>query len=149
MPLQESNSLILEHYGKYFGQNNRWDTQSENNVIVQDRGVRLVHLELDEVDIVKYVFGNWPYVTDQGESFPTNYFGHNGKCTVNFDAPVYPWIIANLVRTTASTAQKPQDFVIETSHNDLFNYSQDIDIIEEIENILEEHAHLFDKSSQV
>ena len=30
LPTQNNNSLVLEHYGKYFGENKRWDTKSEN-----------------------------------------------------------------------------------------------------------------------
>lgn len=137
------NSLVLEHYGKYFGQNNRWDTDSENGNIVRDRAIRIVSIELDDVDISKYMTKYWPLITDQGEMF-TDYFGHNGVCTIEFGAPVYDWIITELVHQP-NHQYKALDLIVETSHSDLFDYKNDLQEIAEIENILKTNAHLFDQ----
>lgn len=147
MPLQDNNCLILEHYGKRFGENNIWDTRSNGNQIVEDRAVKLLKLELDEVDISPYLVQQWPFKTDNGQEIPTDYFGFNGACYINFNGPVYDWIIKTLVRDPSDKKIKAQDLIIETSHNDLFNYDQDIETLKELEQLLKEHAHLFNKSS--
>jgi hypothetical protein len=145
LPVLEYNQLVLEHYGKSFGQNGRWDTESNGKVIVKDRAVKLIKLEIDGVNIVKYIT-SWPMVTNEGQSIPTDYLGHNGKITINFTSPVYDWIITTLVKETAN-ATTAQDLIIETSHNNVFDYREDLIELEEITKLLNEYAYLFNKSS--
>jgi hypothetical protein len=66
-PLQDNNSLIIQHYDKKFGQNGQWDTKLVNDVIVQDRALKLHSLDLDNVSITKYVIEYCPFVSEQGE----------------------------------------------------------------------------------
>ena len=146
-PLEDINSLVMQHYGKSFGNNGIWDTKSENNIIIQDRGIKLIKLEFDAVNIEKYVIKHWPYTTDDGESFATDYFGHNGQFNITFDRKVYNWIITTLVHDPVSSVYRAQDLIIETSHNDLFNYENDVKELKEISHLLEKYAHLFNKSS--
>lgn len=145
LPAKNLNCLVLEHYGKSFGINGRWDTESNGDVIVRDRAVKLIKLELNDVNIIKYIT-RWPLVTDQGESMPTDYLGHNGQITINFNSPVYDWIITTLVRETADITDS-QDLIIETSHSNVFDYGEDLVELKEISKLLNEHAHLFNKSS--
>jgi hypothetical protein len=147
MPAHEHNTLILEHYGKQFGQNNQWDTLSKDGVIIQDRAIRLISLELDEVEISQYLTAHWPFKTDSGQILPTDYFGFNGYCCIEFNSPTYDWIITKLVHDPSSYTPNAHDLIIETSHNDLFNYDQDLITLSEIEQLLNKHAHLFNKSS--
>ena len=147
MPLGDTNSLVLTHYDKNFGHNNHWDTRSENGEIVADRAVKLLKLELDDVDIKKYIIRRWPFHTDDGQTIATDFFGFNGSCTINFGVPVYKWIIKNLVCNDPDTKSKKQDLIVETSHSDLFNYEHDLVTLKEIETLLDANAHLFNKSS--
>ena len=147
MPLHNENCLILEHYGKRFGENNIWDTHSKNDQIIADRAVKLIKLELNEVDISPYLCRQWPFKTDSGQEISTDYFGFNGACYINFNSPVYEWIIKTLVHDPSNIKVKAQDLIIETSHNDLFSYDQDIETLKEIDQLLKEYAHLFNKSS--
>jgi hypothetical protein len=147
MLLQENNVLVLEHHGKYFGENGRWDTVSENDVIIQDRAIRPLRIEIDGVDICKYQFENWPLLTQHGEVF-TNYFGFNGTCRIEFTAPVYDWIITKLVHRP-NHQYKALDLIIETSHSDLFDYENDLRELEEIDQLIKENAHLFDKPTKI
>lgn len=147
MPVDQHNMLIMEHYGKQFGENGQWDTRSENDIIVQDRAVRFISLCMDDVDIGQYLIRHWPFRTHSGDVIATDYFGFNGQCCIEFDAPVYDWIITRLVHEPSSQVVKAQDLIIETSHNDLFTYDQDLVTLKEIEQLLEKHAHLFNKSS--
>jgi hypothetical protein len=109
--------------------------------------VRFVSISLDDVDIGQYLIRRWPFCTVDGQIIATDYFGFNGRCCIEFGAPVYDWIITNLVHDPNSHTVKAQDLIIETSHNDLFSYDQDLVTLKEIEQLLEQHAHLFDKSS--
>lgn len=147
-PLQQSNSLIILHYDKNFGQNGQWDTVSNNGVIVQDRAIKLHSIELDDVAITKYVIDHCPFVTDQGESITTSYYGFNGQVQINFDTPVYDWIIDTVIKPKS---RKVLDLVqpIETSYDNLFDYKQDQVELEELDNILEKNAHLFSKSPKI
>ena len=147
MPVGVHNKLIMEHYGKQFGENGQWDTRNENNVITQDRAVRFVSLSFDDVDVGQYLIRHWPFCTVDGQTIATDYFGFNGQCCVEFGTPVYDWIITDLVHDPTSHTVKAQDLIIETSHQDLFNYDQDLVTLKEIEQLLEQHAHLFNKSS--
>ena len=141
LPTQNNNSLVLEHYGKYFGENKRWDTKSENGKIVQDRAVKVCQLEFNDVDIKKHLYDNFLFQTN-GQSIKTDYYGNNGRCIINFEAPVYNWIITTLLREPMSSHRAP-DLVLETSHSDLFNYESDTKQLKELEHLLKQHEHLF------
>lgn len=147
MPTLEVNTLIIEHYGKQFGENNQWDTVTQDGKIIQDRAIQLVSIDIDEVSIGQHLTKHWPFKTDNGQVIPTDYFGFNGQCCIEFNAPVYEWIITKLLHDPTSHTPKALDLIIETSHNDLFNYDQDLITLQEIEQLLNEHAHLFNKSS--
>ena len=146
MPSNERNQLTLYHYGKRFGENNIWDTRNDGNIIVEDRAIKLMRLEFDQVNVIEYLLTHWPFITTSGEVVKTDYFGYNGSLTINFTTPVYEWIITHLVQTKVN---RTQDFIIETSHNNLFDYNNDLKELKEIEYLLEKHAHLFNKSSQI
>jgi hypothetical protein len=147
VPVLEHNVLTLTHYNKYFGENNRWDTRVEADVIVQDRAVQLHALELNGVDIVKYHRGRWLQHTTDGQVIDSMYFGHNTSCNINFTAPVYDWIITQLVKNNTYRKYNAQDLILETSHSDVFNYDNDSQMLDELDQLLETHAHLFNKSS--
>lgn len=142
MPIQEINHLKIEHYGKFFGERSRWDTLSHDDRIIQDRAVKINQIRFDNIDIKKYLYHHWPMQTNQGSIY-TDYLGHNGEITISFNDPVYDWIITKLV--APKEQNKPVfDLVVETSFGNLFDYSQDLKEIEEIELILTKHAHLID-----
>jgi hypothetical protein len=147
MPLNALNTLEIEHYGKSFGENGRWDTLVEDGQITQDRAVKINHICLDEVDLIDYLFKNFPMKVGQ-ETISTDYMGHNGVISIAFESPVYNWIIKTFV--APKERNKPTfDLVVETSFGNLFDYSQDLLEIEEIENILIQNAHLIDKPSAI
>lgn len=145
-PGKLNNTLIIQHYNKNFGQNGQWDTKSENNKIIQDRAVELLDIKLNQISIYKYFINNCPFVTNKKEKLYTNYYGFNGQTELNFSAPVYDWIICNIVKPKAFTSPTLK---IETSADNLFDYTKDIIEIAEIENILEKNADLFSKSSKI
>lgn len=142
----KNNTLIIQHYGKNFGQNGQWDTVSKDNVIVQDRAVKLLDIELDDVSIANYVVHQCMFETDNGERLNTDYYGFNGKIEINFDSPVYEWIIDTIVKPKSRRLLDLSQ-PVETSANNLFEYEQDQRELAELETILEHNAHLFGKSS--
>lgn len=138
--IAKHNQLTINHYGKQFGENGVWDTKVANDVITHDRAIKINAIELNDVDIAKYIVNHWPFTASDGTTLYTDYIGHNGLLTIDFDAPVYDWIIQKLVKpTTVLTAAT----VVETSHSDLFNYTNDLKELNAIENLLKEYAHLF------
>jgi hypothetical protein len=149
VPDLDVNCLLLTHHGKYFGENNRWDTRVEDDAIVQDRAVQLHGLELDGVDIVKYLRGRWFQHTTDGQVIDGTYFGHNATCRIDYSTPVYDWIITELIKNNTHRKYNAQDLILETSHSDVFDYGNDRELLDEIEQLLDTHAHLFNKPSQV
>jgi hypothetical protein len=145
-PINTNNILIIQHYDKKFGQNGQWDTVSNDGTIVQDRALKLISLQLDSVDISEYIFKNCPLITEHKEVVNTDYYGFNGDVRINFDYPVYNWVIDNIIKPKSKISSDLSQ-AIETSYNNLFDYQQDLIELAEIENILNQNAHLFNKSS--
>jgi hypothetical protein len=148
LPLQDTNTLIIQHYDKKFGQNGQWDTISENGSIVQDRAIKLLSLCLDQIEINKYVTQKCIFKTEDGNMLHTDYWGFNGQLEISFGAPVYDWIIDTIVKhQTVRKLDLAQP--IETSFDQLFEYEQDIKELDELEKIIKSHAHLLSKSSKI
>jgi hypothetical protein len=147
MPAQEINQITIKHKNKNFGTGGIWDTAVQEGVIVQDRAVKLLDLELDDVSIKSYTFDHCRFITDQNEILQTDYFGHNGCFIVEFGVPVYEWIICNCIKPKVKI--DPSDFVINTTAGNLFDYNQDLVELDEIEGILNQHAHLFNQFTKI
>jgi hypothetical protein len=100
------------------------------------------------VSITKYVIEYCPFVSEQGEKIITDYYGFNGQVQIDFEQPVYEWIINTVVKPKS---RKLLDLSqpIETSYDNLFDYKQDIVELKELDHILEKNAHLFGKSSKI
>jgi hypothetical protein len=141
IPEQPDNHIVIRHMNKRFGINGIWDVEVADNAIISDRAVKLLDVELNNVSVKSWIFDTCKFVTTDGEQIQTDYFGHNGSITVNFNCPIYEWIICNCVMPKATV--DPSKFVISTSLDNLFNYTNDIKELDDIEKILEQHAHLF------
>lgn len=144
-PLRDSNHLVIRHYDKRFGDDGQWDTVTHDNVIIQDRAIRLQSIELDNVNVKEWVIANCQFETENNGSIMTDYFGFNGQITISFGSPVYDWIIQTIVK---SKSRKLLDLAqpIETSFDNLFDYTQDLLELDEIDSLLRKHANLFGKS---
>jgi hypothetical protein len=147
MPSCEINQVVIKHQNKSFGTDGIWDVAVKDNVIIQDRAVKLLDFELDDVSIKSYTFDNCRFVTDQNEILQTDYFGHNGYFVIEFGVPIYEWIICNCVKPQVKIA--PGNFVISTTADNLFDYVQDQVELDEIEGILNQHAHLFNQFTKI
>ena len=142
LELLTHNRLIIEHYGKSFGTNGRWDTKSDKNgKIYQDRAIKFEDLILDDVSLKKYIT-LFPFVSDQ--LYHTDYFGHNGNWELLFEAPIYEWIIKRFI---VPRETKSIEYINETSHGNVFDYSNDINELIEIEKYLKQYASITNKPS--
>jgi hypothetical protein len=142
--LQHNNKLQITHYGKWLGPR-RYDTErpDPNGPITADRAIKLEGLIFNDVELVQYA-AQIPFITDRGESWFTHHFGHNGTWELEFTTPIYDWIIERFVRRQQTQSG---DLMLETSHQDLWDYRNDQFELDEIERLLENHAYLFDKST--
>jgi hypothetical protein len=142
--LQYRNQLQITHYGKWLGPG-RYDTEraEPDGPITADRALRLEGLNFNDVELVQYA-AQIPFVTTRGEQWHTHHFGHNGTWELEFYTPIYDWIIERFVRRQNLPTG---DLMLETSHQDLWDYKNDKFELDEIERLLECHAYLFDKSS--
>lgn len=145
-PVLDHNLLRLTHHGKRFGEQGIWDTETQQEHIMQDRAVRLLGIEIDDVDISKYVWRHCPLITADHGAVLTDYYGFNGTVSIDFASPVYHWMIDHIVR---HESRKLLDISqpIETSYDNLFEYDQDELELLELEKLLQQHAHLFGKRS--
>ena len=88
-PLLDTNTLKIEHYGKQFGENRKWDTYE----------FVLCDILLDDVSI-KTIWHNGTKVyikdglTTDSVGLAEMVFGFNGYFEIQFTAPVYDWIIS-------------------------------------------------------
>lgn len=146
MPAQTVNQVVIKHKNKRFGTAGIWDTAVHNGTITEDRAISLVDIVLDDVSIKSYTFDHCRFVTEHGENIQTDYFGHNGNFVFEFNVPVYEWIICNCIKPRANPES---DFVISTTADNLFDYDQDLIELDEIEKILQQHAHLFTEFTKV
>lgn len=139
---QEHNTLTIQHHGKRFGESNTWDVVTDNGQITQDRAVRVIDIEIDGVSVMDVFYDNG-FVTDQGTQH-THYLGHNGVAEMVWPRDFYSWLIKR--RFFGRTLQAP-NLIMETSHSHLFDYTEDLRELEALDQLLEQHAHLFDKSA--
>jgi len=147
MPAQHTNEIIIRHTDKRFGTNGVWDVEAVDDTIIKDRAIKLLDFKLNNISIKSWIFDSCQFVTDHGDRLQTDYFGHNGHLIIPFDCPLYEWIICNCVKPKANP--KFRDFVINTTAENLFDYTKDIEELNDIERILNQHAHLFDKFAKV
>lgn len=147
LPAGSVNQILIKHMNKRFGVNGVWDVEAIGDAITKDRAVKLLNIELNSVGIKNWVFDVCRFVTEDGDQLQTDYFGHNGSISIEFGCPVYEWIICNCVKPTANP--ESSKFIINTTSDNLFNYTKDIEELAEIERILDEHAHLFDKFAKI
>jgi hypothetical protein len=147
IPAQNVNEITLYHKNKRFGTDGIWDVEVIDDKIVKDRAVKLLDFKLNDVSIKSWIFETCRFITDSGDCLQTDYFGHNGHINIVFNCPVYEWIICHCIKPNANP--KSCDFVVNTTSENLFDYTRDIEELNEIERILNQHAYLFDKFTKV
>jgi len=151
--LDQNNSLVIGMNNKSFGQNRVWDTKTENNIIKQDKTIRILSLKLDDVEC-RTLFDNKFYVKrshKQPSYFPdvvdsVNTMHYNGYFRFSFDMPLYNSLIKkkfkkNIGSTSASYF---------SNYTKVFHYDDEQKIINDIYRILDKIDEKFsDKRTKI
>lgn len=145
VPLEEHNSLVIEHYGKRFGEQGIWDTQVDGDKVIQDCAFVIDYLKLGGVDMQEYV-DQFVFHKDNGDEIHTTYFGYNGRLAIEFPKELYDWVILKFLKKKDPTQY---NFLLETSHSNLFYYEEDLELIDELMQLLKDNEDLLSKSSKI
>lgn len=99
LPCNPNNTLSLAMTNKLPS-----DTIVDNNVIVQDKWLKIHRLEIDGYNLITdYDFFNkfFKYYTNDAESSPMSGFWHNSRLELTFDSPFVLWYTALSKRSMA------------------------------------------------
>ena len=135
--LDNSNILMMRHYGKRFGQNRIWDTKSIDGHITQDRKIEIISIKIDGIDFRDKLHGmafNQEAVNGEpaiSAEWDGN-FNFNGSVAISITPTPLNWLI-NL------RFKKPRNDSISyfSDHTKLFHYEDDLILIAKIEALLE------------
>jgi hypothetical protein len=137
--LHEGNTFVIGMNNKKFGENNQWDTKSQNNEIVEDKTIQIKSTKLNGVDCMM-LFNNKLYVKPVGKQpsyFPDvvesiGTINYNGYFTFGFDMPLYNSLINKKYKRTMD-----QDVSYFSNYTKVFHYDEEIEIINSIKGILD------------
>jgi len=137
--LHEGNIFVIGMNNKKFGENNQWDTKSQNNEIVEDKTIQIKSTKLNGVDCMM-LFNNKLYVKPVGKQpsyFPDvvesiGTINYNGYFTFGFDMPLYNSLINKKYKRTMD-----QDVSYFSNYTKVFHYDEEIEIINSIKRILD------------
>jgi len=137
--LHEGNIFVIGMNNKKFGENNQWDTKSQNNEIVEDKTIQIKSTKLNGVDCMM-LFNNKLYVKPVGKQpsyFPDvvesiGTINYNGYFTFGFDMPLYNSLINKKYKRTMD-----QDVSYFSNYTKVFHYDEEIEIINSIKGILD------------
>lgn len=92
---KETNTLIIEHYGKRFGEDNIWDTEvGENNNIINDRHFTVNDILVNDISLKEVwhhgSFSDYEIIQEHVDKL---FFNFNMSYTFNFETPFYNWLI--------------------------------------------------------
>ena len=135
------NLLSFEHYRKSSGENGVWDTtDTEDCVLTVD------DVEFDQVSIgvhlkSKLLFKtNWTthqlksepveFIDQHSEIYSNGVMSFNGAINLEFDAPVYDWLILNKYKVPIA------DTAYFSNYSLRWHYQEDNKIISEIKELL-------------
>jgi hypothetical protein len=136
----QHNLLEFEHYGKSFGTNGVWDTTSELDCFVQINDIRFDDVSVDNIIISGLTFiSKWNQDSDpeQVKNFSTidhcnGLMNFNGVIGVEFDTPVYNWLIEEKFIKKQST----NNAIFNKSGNRRFDYKYILAQIDKIKQII-------------
>lgn len=136
----QHNLLEFEHYGKSFGTNGVWDTTAELDCFVQINDIRFDDVSVDNIIISSLTFiSKWNQDSDpeQVKNFSTidhcnGLMNFNGVIGVEFDTPVYNWLIEEKFIKKQST----NNAIFNKSGNRRFDYKYILAQIDKIKQII-------------
>lgn len=145
---KEQNCLQMGINNKSFGTNNQWDTQVENDQIVQDLFVRIDSCKINDVDINDLIQRNQYTVYRQSgqdhmpEKIYSEVCNFNGYFEFEYEAPVL-----NSITNQKFKLPKDENKSYFSNYTMLFHYDEDLVLLDELDRILEEIEKLDSKRS--
>jgi len=135
----QHNLLEFEHYGKSFGANGVWDTTDQQDCFAQIKDIRFDDVSVDDIRFGLTFISKWNQDSDpeQVKNFSTidNCNGHmnfNGVIGLEFDTPVYSW----LIKEKFIKKQSLDNAIFDKSGNRRFDYKYILDKIDKIKQII-------------
>ena len=135
----QHNLLEFEHYGKSFGSNGVWDTTSELDCFAQINDVKFDDVSVDNIISGLTFISKWSQDSDpeQVKNFSTikncnGQMNFNGVIELEFDTPVYDWLIKEKFIKTQSI----NDTIVDRSGNRRFDYKYILNQISKIKQII-------------
>lgn len=137
----KTNLLELEHYGKSFGTNGIWDTntRTQQDCFAQIKDIRFDDVSIDLImsDLTFISKWNPDSNPDQVKNFSiinncNGSMNFNGVISLEFDTPVYDWLIIKKYK-------KPIDKNIAyfSNHTARWHYEEDIKILNDIKGLMQ------------
>lgn len=137
----KTNLLEFEHYGKSFGTNGIWDTntRTQQDCFAQIKDVRFDDVSIDDIRSRLTFISKWKEGTDpqQIENFSVisncdGLMNFNGTIGLEFDTPVYDWMIIKKYK-------RPIDKTIAyfSNHTARWHYEEDIKILNDIKELMQ------------
>jgi hypothetical protein len=135
----QHNLLEFEHYDKSFGINGVWDTTSELDCFAQINDVRFDNVSVDNIISVLPFISKWTQDSDpeQVKNFSminncNGLMNFNGVIGLEFDIPVYDW----LIKEKFIKKQSINDTIVDRSGNRRFDYKYILNQIDKIKKII-------------
>jgi hypothetical protein len=139
------NTLCFQHYGKSSGENGIYDTDIVNN---KDCKFQILDIKFDQVSIGEKLKSELTFDTDWTQFQLDNnsaefaqQFSHiektngmitfNGKTIIQFDTPVYDWLIIKKYKLPIVQGQ-----AFFSNHTMRWHYEKNISIIDEIRKLM-------------
>jgi hypothetical protein len=133
------NLLEFEHYGKSFGDDGIWDTTSQLDCFAQINDVRFDDVSVDNIISELTFISRWTQYSDpeQVKIFSTinncnGLMNFNGVIRLEFDTPVYDW----LIKEKFIKKQSINDIIVDRSGNRRFDYKYILNQISKIKQII-------------
>ena len=143
-PLKE-NLLIIEHYGKKFGDNDIWDASSDGEI-----KAKLLDILFDDVSIdhlitsIKFetiwTENQLKYETQESIVNYSSYYSHgemtfNGKLSFKYETPIYDFLILKKYKQDYN-----ENLAYFSNYTESFNYDKGLEKISKIKELLQRYG---------
>lgn len=145
---QNSNCLQIGIDNKSFGTNNQWDTQLENDTIVQDLFLEISSCKINDVEINELLKSNLYTVFRQSgqdhlpEKIYSEVCNFNGYFQFDYTSPVL-----NSITNQKFKLPIDENKSYFSNYTTLFHYDDDLILLDKIDRILKEIEELNSKRS--
>jgi hypothetical protein len=137
----DKNTLTFVHYGKQFGDTGGWDKDDTSECILTVNDIVFDGISIGEHLKSRLVFNtHWtPYqlendsrefIEQYTESYCNGVITFNGQIDLEFETPIYDWLILNKYKVPMSSTAYFSNYSLR------WHYEEDIKIINEIKQLL-------------